>query len=117
MSRKTMVWFHGEHVALFDLCAERGVSVKLVHQRHATIGLPEDITCHDDILADKGKWREPAHVVVDGERLTVIQAADKYLCTKPTVMDRIRRFGLVLTSAQLRPRYRRASAGAGEVRP
>lgn len=117
MSHKTMVWYWGEYVALLDLCAEVGVSAKMVHDRHARIGRPEDITCHDDILAAKGKRRAPSHVVVDGERLTVIQAADKYLCTKPTVMDRIRRFGLVLSSAQLRPRYRRGPSVANEVRP
>lgn len=102
MNKKTEVCFYGEWVYLCDLAKEVGRSVSLVHNRHATIGRPEDITAHDDILAPKGKWREPLHVVVDGERMLVLAAADRFLTTKQTVMDRVRRFGLVLSSSQLR---------------
>lgn len=104
MAAAIMVRFYGDPWRLRDLALAVSTPPSVARKRWVRLGRPEDITGNDDILAAPGKYRPRRMVIVDGQPMSVIEAADRFLVTKQTVSERIRRYGIVLDREHLRTR-------------
>lgn len=98
---RTKVCYFGEMVDLWDLATDAGLENKTVLKRWRLVGRPADITLVSELFRPSQKANPPTFDV-DGVRMTIKAAAEKFGVSQNTIRSKIAKYGTCVKAGQLR---------------